>query len=255
MYRRTEYKYLIPYHLIDDIRAEIWPYVNVDEFAREREQAEYTVRSIYLDTPQLNFYNEKIEGLKVRRKLRIRGYNEFHQDNLIFLEIKRKYVNFVDKNRAPLRQGNLAGLMQTHEFEQFVISLSGHGQEVENAYRFFFHLLKRGLQPTCLVIYEREAFFNKFDPGFRLTFDKNVRSSLYPSLDKLHSEDAIRYALPNYFILEMKFDHGIPSWMRSLIRRYEFTRLALSKYTICLDSHMRRHALHNYRVHQPIWQD
>ena len=38
-------------------------------------------------------------------------------------------------------------------------------------------------------------------------------------------------------ILEVKFIAGVPAWMRAVIQRYELRRMALSKYTICLESH------------------
>ena len=59
----------------DDIRRALKPYIRLDNFAAKTSSGEYTVRSIYFDTRNMDFYHEKIEGLRVRKKIRVRGYN------------------------------------------------------------------------------------------------------------------------------------------------------------------------------------
>ena len=105
---RREYKYLISYNDIDRLRKRIIPYVDVDNFAAEGNQ--YTVRSIYFDTSSLKYYNEKIEGIKIRKKIRVRGYNQKADESVVFLEIKRKNENIVNKNRSALKYYNLNDL-------------------------------------------------------------------------------------------------------------------------------------------------
>jgi len=67
---RLEYKYKIPVSKLDLLRKRISAFVEPD--LQYHENSEYSVKSIYFDTSQLRFYNEKIEGLKDRRKIRIR---------------------------------------------------------------------------------------------------------------------------------------------------------------------------------------
>lgn len=213
------------------------PYIELDPYAKKRELQEYTVRSVYYDTPAFDCYDEKIEGLKVRKKFRIRGYNNQEKDSIAFLEIKRKYSNYIEKNRAPLLSRELGELFSTRKLDKHIISFSGNGKEKRDAQRFLYHYYGRGLRPTVLVIYEREAFVGKFDSTLRITFDKNLRSSAFPTLDMLYEEQQIKYGMTKYFILELKFNSGLPAWVQSIIKRYNLPRMALSKYTICLDSH------------------
>ena len=91
---RKEYKYLVPNDLLPDLRRALKPFLSLDDFAMQRDKKEYTVRSIYYDTKTLEFYFEKIEGYKIRKKIRIRGYNQLLGEKVVFLEIKRKYENF-----------------------------------------------------------------------------------------------------------------------------------------------------------------
>jgi len=237
MAKRLEYKYLVPISLADSIREDMRPYVAMDQFAEKQNAKEYTVRSVYYDTPRFDCYSEKIEGLKVRKKFRIRGYDIPDKNSVVFLEIKRKYNNFIDKDRAPFLWKNMDEFFLYRDLDQHIISVSGNGKEKGDAGKFLYHYYSRALQPTVLVIYDREAFFGKFNKSLRFTFDKNIRSTLFPSLDMLYEEEQIKYAMPKYFIFEVKFYSGLPSWIQSIIKRYQLPRMALSKYTICIDSH------------------
>lgn len=237
MAKRLEYKYLVPKSLVDAIRADMRPFVEIDQFAEKQQAKEYTVRSVYYDTPKFDCYSEKIEGLKVRKKFRIRGYNIPDKNSIVFLEIKQKYNNFIDKNRAPLMWNQIDEFLFYPDLDKYIIPFSGNGKEKGDAQRFLYHYYSQALRPAVLVIYDREAFFGKFDKSLRFTFDKNLRSTLFPSLDMLYKEEQIKYAMPKYFIFEVKFYTGLPAWIQSIIKRYQLPRMALSKYTICLDSH------------------
>ena len=234
---RLEYKFLVPVSLIDSIRADINPFVNLDPFAKKQNSGEYTVRSIYYDTPKFDCYHEKIEGIKVRKKYRIRGYNLPEQNKIAFLEIKRKYNNHINKNRAPIFNQNLKPFLISRDLDKHILSFSGNGKEKNDAQRFLFHYYRFRLKPVVLINYEREAFVGRFDSSFRITFDKNLRSAAFPSLESLYKEDQMKYVLMNYFILEVKFHSGLPKWIKSILTRSNLSRKSLSKYTICLESH------------------
>jgi len=234
---RLEYKYLVPNHLVDRIRSEVRPYMDVDPFAGKQSTNEYTVRSVYYDSPRLDCYYEKLDGVGVRRKFRIRGYNEADENSIVFLEIKRKYLNFITKDRAPLLRRDLNDFLSSPEMDKYIISLSGTAQEQADAKHFLFYYYRHGLQPTVLVVYDREAFLGRFDASLRITFDKNLRGAIFPTLDMLHDEERLAPAMRDHFILEVKFFRGaLPSWAISMVQRYSLPRMALSKYTICLDA-------------------
>ncbi len=229
---RLEYKYLVPMDRIEEFRKEILPYVDADDKCDEN--VEYKVRSIYFDTSDLRFYREKIEGLKIRKKLRIRGYNELKTKNLIFLEIKRKNEGFVNKNRAPLHYSNLNDLLESNSISEFIINDSNGELRKEDATKFLFHLKKNSLQPIVLVVYEREAYFSKFDDSLRITFDKNLRYQMYPHINDLFNDNLTTLFTDN-FILEIKFSRGYPNWLSNIINDFYLKRKSLSKYTLCID--------------------
>jgi hypothetical protein len=234
---RLEYKYLVSNDLLDNIRADIRPFVNLDNYALRQHQQEYTVRSVYFDNPIMSAYSEKIDGIGLRKKFRLRGYNELHDDDIIFLEIKRKYENFIKKNRAPLRYRDIPDLFATCDVDKYVLSMNGSNRGKDDARQFFFHCRRRKLNPSILVVYDREAYCSKFDPTLRVTLDKNIRSAPCIFSTDLHVEYPLKYAFRRNFIFELKFNGGLPAWVTAVINRYQMPRLALSKYTICLDSH------------------
>ncbi len=232
---RLEYKYLVPAGRLADLRRAIRPFVEPDAFMKITAKAEYTVRSIYLDTPDLECYREKLEGVSLRKKYRIRGYDRLQPDSAIFLEIKNKIYNHISKNRAPLQWCNLNHVLQTGQYAPFLLSKEINGPEHKSANYFLFHYHRKNLRPVILIVYDREAFFCKFDRSLRLTFDKNVRS-IPCSVYDFH-KGPLRYAFSQYFIFEVKFQGSVPGWLQTIIHLFDLHRSAVSKYAICLDSH------------------
>lgn len=232
---RLEYKYLVPNEFLPRLRALIYPFVEVDPYAARSGRHEYTVRSIYFDTINLDFYQDKVDGLDVRRKLRIRGYEEYREGDLVFLEIKRKKGATVFKHRAPVPYTYVHELLISGNAEQYALASDEFPDAVDNARRFLFHVHGASLLPTALVIYEREAYQSKINGFLRITFDKNLRSAPFPPLDNLFLEDKVVYALAGHFVLEIKSCGGIPSWLCSAISKFNLKPIAVSKYVICLD--------------------
>ncbi|MGD9899482.1 MAG: VTC domain-containing protein [Calditrichaceae bacterium] len=237
MASRYEYKYLVPNTLVDKLRTELSPYMELDNFAKKQSDGQYTVRSIYYDSPQFTCYKEKIDGVQIRNKFRIRGYDECSEESLIFLEIKHKNTNCISKSRAPLYYANITPALVSRRIDDVVLSFSGNGAEKKDARKFLYYYYVKNLRPAVLVIYDREAFQGKMDPSLRLTFDKNLRSVIYPDLKHLYEEDNVKSALINHFILEVKFFGSLPNWIISLISKYGLNRRALSKYTMSLETH------------------
>ncbi len=232
---KYEYKYVVQNELLSDLRRAIFPFVKKDPYMDIGGPSGYTIRSIYYDTPKFDFYHEKIDGLNIRKKIRIRGYNEYDDKNIVFLEIKRKNEKLLWKNRASVAYRNLNDLLTTGNTEKYVLTDTGIKNALEDSRRFLFHIHKSYLQRTVLVIYEREAFFCKFNKSLRITFDKRLRSSMYPEIKMLYREENIKYTIPGYFILEVKFHPFFPSWMASIIASFGLKLETFSKFTRCID--------------------
>lgn len=237
MSSRYEYKYLVSNELIDNIRNDIIQFMELDDFAKQHSNGQYTVRSIYYDSPKFECYKEKQDGVKIRNKYRIRGYDDQSGKSITFLEIKHKDTNCISKSRAPLYFINVAKSLYSRRVDDYVLSFSGNGVEKKDAHKFLYYYHLKKLHPAVLVIYDREAFLGKFDSSLRVTFDKNLKSIIYPSLNQLYSEEGAKKTMNNHFIFEIKFFGNLPAWIKTLVTKYNLDRRALSKYTMSLETH------------------
>jgi len=222
--------------VLNPLRKSISPFVETDPFADAAGKNEYTVRSIYFDTPNYDFYFEKIDGIKNRKKLRIRGYDEEDNDKLVFLEIKRKYDIPIIKYRAPVKFEDALDIFRNNSINGHVLKSVRYLDGKANSKRFFYQVYSKNLRPTVLVVYDREAYFSKFDPTVRITFDKRLRGLAYPSLDELYEEDRLRSALHGRFILEVKFNNHFPGWLIPIISKYNLKKQSASKYVMTMDA-------------------
>ena len=235
---KYEYKYLVPMELLPKLRDQVKSFLSQDDNMKFGGSEGYTVRSIYFDTPDYRYFHEKIEGLAIRKKVRFRGYNEFNPKNPVYLEIKRKNGKKLRKNRSIVLFSHLNNFFRTCNCDKYVQRDCGLKHPIEDSKRFLFHIHRYSLLPLVLVIYEREAFYGKFDKQLRITFDKNIRSSINPSITDLYEERNIKYSVPNHFVFEVKFYEIFPSWLSSIIRTMELKLDAFSKFSTCVNEHM-----------------
>lgn len=234
--RRLEYKFLVPIIYLSDLRKSLKPYLVLDKFSAVRPDQQYTVRSVYYDTRNFKCYEEKIEGFKFKKKLRIRGYDTLDEKSVVFLEIKHKVQDFIGKNRAPVRWQNIRQVFSDYEHSVHLPFAPGSKEE-DDARRFLYNYYRKKMIPVVLVSYEREAFYSQFDSTLRITFDKNVRSRLYPTLDSLYVDRAMKFVMPSRFVFEVKFFGSLPQWVRKTINQFDMQRLAVSKFAMGIDYH------------------
>ncbi len=238
--KRIEYKYLIPADLAEEFRLRAEPFITRDIIAHRTHSVFYTVRSIYYDTPQLDSYHEKLEGIPIRKKIRIRGYNQRRDSSVAVLEIKRKQNQNVWKDRAPVLFCNIPDLLSSGHIERYVLLHSRTPNAVSDARKFLFHLHRTTIKPQTCVVYDRIAYHGRFDTSFRLTFDRNLRYALTPAIEELYSEQRMIPERNRDHIMEIKFCTTIPIWLRSLIELYGLQRRSISKYGLSVDALSRK---------------
>jgi SPX domain protein involved in polyphosphate accumulation len=227
---RNEKKYLVPTNKLENIRKRLDTFVQPDYFGEQNDGfPEYTVRSIYFDSFQKNAYQEKVDGIKERKKLRIRAYGDYYNGCKVFLEIKRKVEYMVIKNRAFVSYDQIENILLFGNIEDYFSEKDR--KQIDDGIRFLFNLKKYNQNPTNLIVYEREAYFGKFNKDVRITFDKNIRSMNNPLLSDLFNETNLKPLWKNKFILEIKYFSGImPIWLRSIVQEFKLKNESLSKY-------------------------
>lgn len=242
---RIENKYLVPGNKLDEFRSDVLPYLNHDAFSDRRHDKIYTVRSIYLDSPDLTSYYEKSAGIKTRNKFRVRGYNELTQDSKVFVEIKRKENDFVSKDRTLVAYTDLYDFINNADLTKIQNHTAEYEQRLISAKNFFFYYMKNRLKPMINVVYEREAWECKFGSGLRVTFDMNIRSHPAQNYDTLFDEKDMKILFPSSFVLEIKYNKALPSWVPQIVNKYHLKKEAISKYALCMDLYLKNNSFHN----------
>ena len=231
---RREYKYFVPLENLEPIRNRIMKNMKHDPYSEVRPNKNYCVRSIYFDTSRMLFYHEKIEGLKVRKKLRVRVYNNLEPNAVAFLEIKRKIDKYIYKERVRIPLAETVNLTNGAHLQLSNRDISF--LETATLEKFKYLTKRLNLQPQVLITYEREAFVGLDDPTVRVTLDMNVRSYPHPFLEEIYREDDFNTIDDKNFILEVKFNWKMPVWARNIIRDFRLRVQAISKYCHGIDA-------------------
>lgn len=215
------------------------PFVVPDPHARFDEPGVYTVRSIYYDSPRLDFYYHTLDGIRTRKKLRVRLYAGDGSVPSLFFEIKHKRGRRVLKERAGVAPALGVDAMVTQTVPPHRDLPDGEARAV---YRFMMFVRQLALAPIVLVCYERLAYVDRANPLVRLTIDQEVRSLLKPMPHHLFEDVDLRPCTNGRAILELKFADLMPRWMRALISEQGLKACSISKYCMSLESWLRRQA-------------
>lgn len=232
---RYEFKYYLPMTQLTALRAALSTYLQHDPHARDRPHHQYTVHSVYFDTPQWSMYHQKDQGVAFRDKVRVRAYNDRHPAASTFLEIKRKYQQPTRKFRHHIPFAQLPATLLANHATTAAAPFAGCPRDLS---RFLYQLRSRQLLPLLLINYEREAFLGVHDPDnqLRVTFDTRVRARAFPALGELFSDEGMQACVSSYAILEVKFNRSFPGWLSPLLGRWGLRRQAISKYALCVEA-------------------
>lgn len=250
---RFEYKYIVPYHRLNELRKWVSTLATKDPFASAKGQ--YTVRSIYFDSADLECYRLKIAGVKRRNKVRLRGYNYGDGSSKVFLEIKKKIDAPLYKNRFCLNYDLAIQLLRGRHIEAFDVPQGIRPDDWTNAQRFLYHVFARKMQPVINVIYEREPYQFKLDPlnNLRITFDTELRAVAAPKIHALFDEHQPVMVVPGHFIMEVKYNKYFPDWVRQIIVAMSLKNVPASKYTLSMDA-LRNSSELDFKLSTGRWQ-
>lgn len=181
----------------------------------------YLVRSVYFDTVADRAYTEKEAGISDREKIRIRFYN--YQDKLILLERKEKRGRLIHKDSLPITRETADALL-CNDYSP----LTAYNSPLGNYIYGFAH--SEGLHPTVTVDYTRTAYV--YPAGdVRITFDSALQAARPDK--QIWMPGGCAAVLPEYTILEIKFNQYLPEHIRHLLNSVTSQQEALSKYVLC----------------------
>ncbi|MBI3038255.1 VTC domain-containing protein [bacterium] len=232
----TEDKFFVPIKALGDLRAILSPCTSSDSNGIA---GSYQCRSVYFDSPKLNFFYDKIEGEEKKLKLRIRCYkndprNEWEN---YFLEAKCKVLGKVQKWRIPLELGEVEKIFKTG-FSMKIWEKLFSKNVSEWVARSF---VKNFLRPVVTILYNRTAMTFTGIPGFRLTFDREI-SAFPPTFLKPPSGnfEQIQGLLPLPIIFELKSNVAVPVSLLQKMQKLNCKQVSVSKFAFGLEQLMER---------------
>jgi hypothetical protein len=248
-FNRYELKYVVDARryrtLVEDLGHFLVPDGHGDASGR------YPVVSLYYDSPDLEAYHSKVEGLRFRRKLRLRVYppaGDVRKVTIGHVEIKQRINRTVQKRRLVLPLAQAIALCRADD-------VNAEFDELDAAVASEVHYMVRAqrLRPTCIVSYLRQAFVaERFDSGMRVTFDSNLRGRM----TALRVNERARnhfFLPPDRLVLEVKVNERIPHFMVTLLARHDCVLTRLSKYCAVVDREQARLGLALARREDEPW--
>ncbi len=219
---RHELKYFISF-TNQRILAEILKSsLTLDPNGEGRPGNQYWIRSLYFDTLENSDFYDKEIGISTRKKIRIRLYDV--KQEKVKIEIKNKFEQYMLKETASLSREDAKELIQGNKdilLKQNNVTLT----------RLYYLMTKDYYRPSLIVDYEREAYIGPIQ-NIRITFDKNIRVGTVDmdifnpnlNLQPIFDEPTM--------VVEVKFNHFLPTWLKDILAAFHSDRYAISKYCL-----------------------
>ena len=216
---RHEWKHELSYADMLVLRARLRAVMKPDPHAVD---GKYHIRSLYFDNLDDKALREKIDGVNMREKFRIRLYN--CDPSVIHLEKKAKRNGLGTKFSANLSAEEAQKIVDG-DLDWMLASERPLVQEL------YCKMRCQGMRPKTIVDYTREPFI--YGPGnVRVTLDYDIRTGL-KCTDFLNPQAVTVPAGDAPILLEVKWDNFLPSVIRAAVGVPDRRVGSFSKYAQC----------------------
>ena len=215
IFRRIEKKYIVSKKQYIKIKEKIKENMNEDKFGKSK------ICNIYFDTDKYDLIKHSITKPNFKDKVRLRSYNIPNENSKVFLEIKRKSDGIVGKRRIEMK------LSEFYEYFNNQNAIENDNKQIKKELDYYFKMYN--LKPAMYISYEREAFYEKDNPDFRLTFDNEIIARKYElNLEKGSYGEKILDE--NKYIMEVKTLGALPMWFVKILNEEMIIPGSFSKY-------------------------
>lgn len=229
-FKRYEMKYSIT-KVQKDMLLELFT-----EYMEPDQHGVSSIYNLYYDTPDFLLIRRSIEKPVYKEKLRFRSYGNATKESPVFLEIKKKYQSVVYKRRV---------VCDYHHAKHYFEHNEDDGcSQIEREIDYFKQMYK-GIEPRVFISYDREAYFGKDDPEFRVTFDDNIRYR-QDDLALNHGGDGESILQPGMALMEIKVAGSIPLWLTHFLTEQHIYKTSFSKYGCAYKEIIKREGVLNY---------
>lgn len=191
----------------------------------------YMIRSLYFDTPDDRDYQEKEDGVELRRKIRLRNYGP--DTPFALLEMKQKQGAMQKKRSLKLSRED-AKRMTFGDYSVLLKYEEPFGAECFSLMNMLCY------RPKTVVTYMRKAFVAK-ENETRVTFDHHIKGT--ESCFDIFSDTLLESSIldPYIVVLEVKFNGFLLGYIKDMLRECDTSEVSVSKY--CLGRSVSKHYL------------
>lgn len=216
---RQEKKYLMN---LEDMRRLSWALDSVMKEDPHNGTQGYQIRSLYFDTLNDADYEDKIDGLELRKKIRLRIYNP--ADSFALLEMKQKEGEYQKKRSLTLSRRD-AEEMTKGRYDCLLTYSEPFAAECYG----LMHC--KCYRPKTVVEYRRKAYIAQ-ENKIRITFDHQIVAT--EACWDLFSRDLTLYPVLDAFngVLEVKYNGFLLSYIKALVNGANRSALSVSKYCL-----------------------
>ncbi len=213
---REEKKFLLDSAEALTLRNRLLPILHADE---HNGADGYPVRSLYFDSLYDRDFQEKEDGVELRRKLRLRVYSP--KADFALFEMKQKQGPYQRKRSLRLDRADAQALIAG---DQSVLLRGGDfGKECYAIMQSWVY------RPKTIVEYDRFAFVAP-ENSIRITFDSAIRANEghYDVFDPALTLNSV--LSPFAVVLEVKYNGFLLSHIKDALLPVQHSELSVSKY-------------------------
>lgn len=215
IFRRVEKKYILTKEQYNLILNKINDYVVQDEYGKS------TICNIYLDTENYDLIRHSITKPYFKEKIRVRSYNTPNKESMVYLEIKKKVDGVVGKRRIGMTLSDFNNYLKNNKL------IENENIQIKKELDYYFKLYS--LYKKMYLSYDREAYYQKDNRDFRVTFDSNITARSYNlELDKGSYGEYI--LSPDKCVMEVKTLGAMPIWFVKILNECNIMPCGYSKY-------------------------
>ena len=221
VFNRYEKKYLLNESQYQRILALLEEHMIPDKYNVGGKK--YTISNIYFDTKEDHLIRRSLEKPEYKEKLRLRSYGPVKEDDKVFLEIKKKNLDLVNKRRT---------VMTLKEAKEYLLEgkWPESGSSNPQILREIDYLISHEkVEPKVYLAYDRMAFFSPESTGMRVTIDSGIRTRRTDV--RLDGQDyGTELLSQGMYLMEVKVIDSIPLWFTKVLSEEGIYSTSFSKY-------------------------
>lgn len=216
---RKEKKYLINSIQVNKLSMMLANVLHEDE---HNKNDGYSIRSLYFDSIDDRDYQDKEDGVEVRRKIRLRCYG-----------INAEYAMLEMKQKQGDNQKKRSLKMEKEDAKELIRGNYGILLKFSNPFASECYALMNMecYKPKAVVEYKRKAYIAK-ENNIRITIDNNIIAT--ESCFDIFSDNLLQNSVYNPYlaVLEVKYNGFLLSYIKDIINNCNEIQTSVSKYIL-----------------------